>query len=96
MSKKILIINGSPKKVGNTSAMVEWFCQGAKGADIEIVRAAFLKYKTSGCISCRSCQKSDKYECSVEDGAKPVLAKMADVDAIVFATPLYFFGPSAN
>jgi multimeric flavodoxin WrbA len=96
--KKILIINGSPKKDGNTTVMVEWFKQGAasKGADVEIVRSAFLKYKTPGCISCRACQKSAKYECCIEDEAKPVLAKMAEVDVIVFATPLYFFGPSAQ
>jgi multimeric flavodoxin WrbA len=93
-----MIINGSPKKDGNTAALVDWFSQGArsKGADVEVVRAAFLKYKTLGCISCRSCQKSEKYECSVEDGAKPVLAKMAEMDVIVFATPLYFFGASAQ
>ncbi len=98
MSKKILILNGSPKKDGNTAMMADWFCQGArsKGADIEIVRTAFLKYKTLGCISCRTCQESDKYECCVNDEAKPFLAKMAQVDVIVFATPLYFFGPSAQ
>jgi multimeric flavodoxin WrbA len=98
VAKKILIINGSPKKDGNTAALVDWFSQGArsKGADVEVVRAAFLKYKTLGCISCRACQKSDKYECCIEDGAKPVLAKMAEMDVIVFATPLYFFGPSAQ
>jgi len=98
MPKKILIINGSPKKDGNTAALVDWFSQGArsKGADVEVVRAAFLKYKTLGCISCRACQKSDKYECNVNDEAKPVLAKMAQMDVIVFATPLYFFGASAQ
>jgi multimeric flavodoxin WrbA len=98
VSKKILILNASPKKDGNTAAMVDWFCKGAssKGADIEIIRTAALKYKSTGCISCRACQKSDKYECSVNDEAKPVLAKMASVDVIVFATPLYFFSASAQ
>jgi multimeric flavodoxin WrbA len=98
MSKKILILCGSPKKDGNTAAMVDWFSQGArsKGADIEIVRTAFLKYKTWGCISCRKCQTIEKFECCIKDGAKPVLARMADVDVIVMATPLYFFGASAQ
>jgi multimeric flavodoxin WrbA len=98
MAKKILILNGSPKKDGNTSAMIEWFSKaaGAKGADVEIINAAFLKYKVNGCISCRKCQTAEKYECCIDDGAKPVLAKMADVDVIVFATPLYFFGASAQ
>jgi multimeric flavodoxin WrbA len=98
VAKKILIINSSPKKDGNTAVLVDWFSQGArlKGADVEVVRAASLKYKAMGCISCRACQKSDKYECCIEDEAKPILAKMADVDVIVFATPMYFFGPSAQ
>ena len=96
--KKILIISGSPKKNGNTASLVDWFSEGARsgGADIEIDLAAFLKTKTNGCLSCRSCQKSDKYECAVNDDVKPVLKKMAEVDVIVMATPLYFFGASAQ
>ena len=98
MSKKILILNASPKKDGNTVALVDWFSQGARseGADVEIVRTAFLKYKSLGCTSCRKCQTIGKYECCIDDDAKPVLAKMAQVDIIVMATPLYFFGASAQ
>lgn len=98
MAKKILILSGSPKKDGNTATLVSWFAEGArlKGAEIEIVQTAFLKYKSFGCISCRACQKSEKYECAIDDEAKPVLAKMAKVDVIVMATPLYFYGPSAQ
>lgn len=98
MPKKILILSGSPKKDGNTKTLVDWFTEGArtKGADIEIVQTAFLKYKSLGCTSCRSCQKIDKYECVIDDEAKPVLKKMADMDVIVMATPLYFYGPSAQ
>jgi multimeric flavodoxin WrbA len=98
MAKKILILNGSPKKDGNTSIMVKWFAEAAKekGSEIEIVNTAFLKYKVNGCISCRKCQKIEKYECCIDDDAKTVLAKMAETDVIVFATPLYFFGASAQ
>ena len=98
MGKKILVLSGSPKKDGNTAALVDWFSQGArsKGARVEVVRTASLKYKSTGCVSCRSCQKIDKYECIIEDEAKPVLARMAGVDVIVMATPLYFFGASAQ
>jgi multimeric flavodoxin WrbA len=98
MAKKVMILMASPKKDGNTAALVEWVAEGAKakGAEIEIVNTAFLKYKTNGCISCRACQASDKYECAVNDDAKPVLSRMAKADVIVMATPLYFFGPSAQ
>lgn len=98
MAKKILILNGSPKKDGNTATLIDWFCEGArsKGAQVEIVRCASLKYKSFGCASCRTCQSLEQYECVINDEAKPVLAGMAKMDAIVMATPLYFFMPSAQ
>jgi multimeric flavodoxin WrbA len=62
MPKKILILSGSPRKDGNTAAMADWSSEGArlKGADIEIVRTAFLKYKSPGCTSCRALSLSMK------------------------------------
>lgn len=98
MNKKILILSGSPKKDGNTAALVEWFSEGAKskGAHVEIVHAASLNYKSLGCNSCRACQKIKTYTCVVPDDASLVLAKMAVVDVVVMATPLYFFGASAQ
>ena len=58
MDKKILILSGSPKKNGNTAALVSAFTDGAKNknTDVEIINTAFLKYKTNGCTSCRKCQ----------------------------------------
>jgi len=96
--KKIIVLSASPRKNGNTALLVKWFSEGArsKGADVEIVETAFLKYKSTGCISCRACQKLKKYECVINDEAKPVLKRMAHADVIVMATPLYFFGPSAQ
>jgi multimeric flavodoxin WrbA len=96
--KRILILSGSPKKNGNTAALIEWFCKGAGSpeTDIEIIRTALLKYKSNGCTSCRRCQKIKEYECTINDDAKPVLAKIAKADVIVIATPLYFFSASAQ
>jgi len=96
--KKILILNGSPKKNGNTSKLISWFSEEARsrGARVKVVRAASLVSKTNGCISCRACQKNDKYECVINDDIKGVLKEMKKADVIVFATPLYFYGPSAQ
>jgi multimeric flavodoxin WrbA len=96
--KKILVLSGSPVKKGNTATLVGWFAGAArdKGCDVEVVETAFLKHKATGCISCRRCQKSKKFECVIKDDATPVLARMAEVEAIVMATPLYFYGPSAQ
>jgi len=98
MAKKILILSASPRKDGNTATLVNWFCEGVqiKDVNIEIIPTAFLKYKSNGCASCRACQKLKEYECVIDDEAKPVLKKMAVADVIVMATPLYFFGASAQ
>ena len=98
MSKNILILSGSPKKNGNTAALIEWFAEGAvaKGAEIELIHTAFLKYKFPGCTSCRSCQTQIPYECVIDDDATVVLRKMALAHVIVMATPLYFFSASAQ
>lgn len=98
MAKKILVLSGSPQKDGNTAALVSWFCEGARaqGAQIDIIRTADLKYASTGCTSCRACQTSKKYACVIPDEATPILTRMADVDVIVMATPLYFFSSSAQ
>ena len=97
MPKRILIINGSPKKDGNTAALIEWFAEAAGSlADIEVIRAAALKHKAPGCLSCRTCQQSAEYRCAIDDDARPVLEKMVHAETILFATPLYFFAASAQ
>lgn len=98
MNKKIMVLSASPNKDGNTSTVVEWFSQGAQqaGARVEVITVAGLRYKTNGCIACMGCQKSTVFECTVKDDAAPIIARMPDNDVLVFATPLYFFGPSAQ
>lgn len=98
MAKKIMVLIGSPRKNGNTSTVAKWFAEGAKagGAEVETINITQLKSKFGGCIACMGCQKSDKYECQVKDDVQPVLARMPKADAVVFATPTYFFGPSAQ
>ena len=98
MARKILILCGSPRKKGNTNTLVGWVADAARdaGADVEIVDTAWLKYKVNGCIACMGCQKTDKFECVHDDEAAPVLKRIPEADTVVFATPTYFMGPSAQ
>jgi len=98
MPKKILVISGSPKKDGNTAALMEWFCEGCRvgNAQIEIAHAAYLKCKVPGCTSCRECQQIEEYRCIIDDEVSLLLQKMPHADIIVMATPLYFFSASAQ
>jgi multimeric flavodoxin WrbA len=98
MPKKVLIINGSPKKNGNTSILISAFNKGAKskGASVEVINAAFFKNKVNGCNGCRACQKTKEFACVIDDDASKVIKKMTKADVIVFATPLYFYGATAQ
>jgi len=98
MPKKIMILIGSPRKNGNTSTVAGWVAEGARaaGAEVEVIRISELRSKFGGCIACMGCQKSEKFECQVDDDVRPVLARMPKADAVLFATPTYFFGPSAQ
>ena len=98
VAKKIMILCGSPRKKGNTNTLVGWVAGGATeaGADVEVVDAASLDYKANGCTACMGCQKSEKFECVIDDEASAVLRRIGEADVVVFATPVYFFGPTAQ
>jgi len=98
MKKKIMIITGSPRKGGNTDTTVRWVVEGAEesGAQVEVVNAAKLNYKTHGCISCMGCQVIKKYECIIKDEGHDIIKVIPKQDVVVFATPVYFMGFSAQ
>ncbi len=98
MGKKMMILSGSPRKDGNTNTVVNWFAQAAEagGAQVQIVDTSALEYKVNGCTECYGCQKSEKYQCVIQDQASPVIARIPQFDVVVFATPVFWCGPSAQ
>jgi multimeric flavodoxin WrbA len=98
LSKKIMILNGSPNETGNTMTLVGWVADAAReaGAEVEIVDATKLSCKVPGCIACMACRESDEYRCVHDDDASDVIARVPAADVVVFATPVYFMGISAQ
>lgn len=98
MGKKIMMVVGSPNERGNTRTVVDWVAAGAReaGADVEIVDAARLRYEVYGCQACMACRESDAFRCAVDDEATDVIARIPEQDAVVLATPIYFWGLSAQ
>jgi len=96
--KKIMILCGSPRPKGNTHTLADWAAEGAKsaGAEVEKIDVTRLRYASHGCTSCYGCQKLKEYRCVLKDEASELLARIPGVDALVIATPIYFFGPSAQ
>lgn len=100
--KKIVIIDGGPRKTMNTAQMVEAFAKGAKAVSEEIevrhIRLYDLEaYK--GCVSCLACKLKDtKFSdvCARKDGITEALREAAYADGLVFATPIYWLQPTAQ
>ena len=90
--KKIMIIDGGPRKNMNTAAMVQAFAEGARegGAEVKVVRLYDIDYK--GCRSCMACQLKDKRvpSCRFKDGLTDILAECAEADGLVLASPIYY------
>ena len=88
---KILILNGSPRKKGNTAAFAAAFKEGAesKGHEVEIVSVGNMKI--NGCIACEYCHGKGEGKCVQQDDMQVIYPKLASVDMVVFASPVYYF-----
>lgn len=96
--KKIMVIDGGPRKNMNTAAMCEKFAEGARsaGAEVSIVRLYSLNFK--GCMSCMACKLKGKASqiCKFKDELTPVLEEIATADGLALASPIYFGGVTAE
>ena len=89
---RIAVINGSARK-GNTLAAIEAFSEGAKDKNtVEIIQADKLKIDfCKGCGACE-CYKG----CVDKDDTNPTVDKLVSADMILFATPVYWWGMTAQ
>ena len=93
---KILILNGSPSKNGNTLALANAFKEGAesKGHDVTLLNVAHKK--VNGCLSCNYCHNQGNGKCVQKDDMQEIYPLLQEADMIVFASPIYYFTMSAQ
>ncbi len=91
----ILILSGSPRKDGNTDLLVEAFVKGASQKHlVEVV--AVRGYKVNPCTGCNACFRNEQHICVQKDDMELVYEKMVHADMLVIASPVYFYGLSAQ
>ena len=95
--KKVMIINGSPRKNFNTAKMLKEAARGAEdaGAEVEYVNLYDISYK--GCISCLICKRKGVEQqglCFYKDDLRPLLEKCLNADAVIIGSPVYHSYPS--
>ena len=90
----IVVLHGSPNKRGSTAILCEEFARGAREAGHIVERVNVAEAGIAPCTGCVACG----YEgpCVQHDGMDALRPKLLAADMLVFATPLYYYGMSAQ
>lgn len=90
--RKIMIIDGGPRRNMNTAAMVAAFAEGVYegGGEAKVVRLYDIDYK--GCRSCMKCKLKGQQVtyCQFPDGLTEILRECAEANGLVLASPIYY------
>lgn len=95
--KKVYAINGSPRKNKNTATLLDKVLEGVKDAyppgTVKTERVNLYDLQYTGCKSCFACKLKNgpSYgKCAIKDGLYPILEKLADADAVILGSPIYY------
>lgn len=91
---KVTVITGSPHKKGTSALLAEKFIEGANQAGHEIFRFDAAFERVAPCQGCDYCRRNDS--CFQKDDMANLNPALLAADVIVFVTPLYYFGMSAQ
>ncbi len=90
MGKKIVVINGSPRKNGNTARMIAAFKERAEANGNEVVEFNAALSNVGGCHACETCYQTGK-ACTYDDDFNTIAPDIVEADGVVFACPTYWY-----
>lgn len=94
--KKIIIVNGSPRKKGNSATLAKQVANGAEGVGAAVESFYLQGMNIRTCTACGTCRKDREIDCEIEDDMGPLYPKLRQADALVIAGPIYYFTVSAQ
>ncbi|MBE6765078.1 MAG: flavodoxin family protein [Ruminococcaceae bacterium] len=94
MSKKVLILSGSPRKGGNSDILCDEFAKGARKAGHTVEKIRVAEKNIGYCRACYACR--DTGVCAIKDDMADVMQKIIDADVLVLASPVYFYSIDAQ
>ena len=95
MSKKIVVITGSPRKNGNSFAMTDAFIRAAEAKGHTVTRFDAAAKNVGGCRACETCFSTGK-ACTFDDDFNTIAPAIVEADAIVFTMPVYWYSIPAQ
>ncbi len=96
MANKIVVILGSPRKKGNSSTLAESLINGAKESGAEVKTFFLQEMDIKPCNGCNVCQKNSEAGCVIDDDMQKIYPAVRTADAIVIASPIYWFNINAQ
>jgi len=90
----ILGLQGSPRKNGNTAILLKSFLDEAERLGVRIDNIAVADKKITPCNECGTCEREGF--CPIDDDMQQIYPLLRKSDIIVMATPIFFYGPTAQ
>ena len=89
---KVIALNGSPRKEGNTFTLINYVLKeiSAEGIETEVIQ--LRGKKIHGCIACNKCFANKDNRCAVDDDFNGLLEQMMAADGIILGSPVYVSG----
>ncbi len=96
MSKKIVILNGSPRKNGNTAALIDAFARGAEASGHAVARFDLQGMNIHPCVGCLRGGKTPGGPCAQKDDMDRIYPAYREADVLVLASPMYYWSVTAQ
>ncbi len=96
MTQNIVIVKGSPRREGNSAVLAEQVAEGARSAGARVESFYLHHMDIRACDACDACQWEPYRGCIVDDDMQVLYPKLLEADAIVIASPVYWFTVSAQ
>ena len=93
---KIVTVIGSPRKNGNSAMLAQSIADGAKSAGGEVETFHLHDMTINPCDYCRECREDTNTDCKIDDDMKDLYPKLRQADALVIASPIFWFTVSAQ
>jgi len=94
---QITTLLGSAKKKGNTATVLSWVEKELESMGHDVKRIYLNSKSIGGCLGCAKCRDNpDEIACVQNDDAIDIMEQMIASDAVLFASPIYFWGFSAQ
>jgi len=95
MAKTVLILKGSPRRKGNSAALADRSAEGARESGAVVEEVLLDRMKIRPCNACDGCRRNER-TCVIQDDMQTLYPKLLAADAILIATPVYYFTMSAQ